>query len=227
MVADVTVDKGELNNFEPMKALSAFVKISELENIRFTQLKNQIEIRNSTIIIPSMIINSNSLTLEVSGSHTFENIIDYRIKLNLLQLLSNKFKTKKDFDADAVEQNADGLLFLYITMKGPASDPVIKYDKKSVKEKIKTDVQSEKQNLKTILQQEFNKQQTEQQEIKDWKAPKDYEQMQFEDSTQTEEIDFNKTDSSGETENSVTRQKQKDAFEQFKKSLQKKTVTPK
>ena len=115
-------------------------------------------------------------------------------------------------EAIAVEQNADGLLFLYITMKGPASDPVIKYDKKSVKEKIKTDVQSEKQNLKTILQQEFNKQQTEQQQIKDWKAPDEYEQMQFEDSSQTEEIDFNNTDSSNETENSVTRQKQKDAL---------------
>ncbi len=227
VVADVTVDKGELNNFAPMKSLSAFVKISELENIRFSQLKNQIEIRNSTINIPTMLINTNSLTLELSGSHTFENIIDYRIKLNLLQLLSNKFKAKKDFDPDAVEQNGDGLMFLYITMKGPASDPVIKYDKKSVKEKIKTDVQSEKQNLKTILQQEFNKQQTEQQQIKEWKAPEEYEPMQFEDTTHTEEIDFNQSDSSNENESSITKQKQKEAFDQFKRSLQKKTPTPK
>ena len=227
VVADVTIDKGELNNFEPMKSLSAFVKISELENIRFTQLKNQIEIRNSTINIPTMNIFTNAINLELSGTHTFENLIDYRIKLNLLQLLSNKFKSKNNFDPDAVEQSDEGLLFLYITMKGPASDPIIKYDKKSVKEKIKQDVQVEKQNLKTILQQEFNRQQTEQQEIKDWKAPDEYEPMKFEDTSVVEELNFDEEDSSIQNENSVTRQKQKEAFDQFKKSLQKKQGTPK
>ncbi len=227
VVADVTIDKGELNNFEPMKSLSAFVKISELENIRFTQLKNQIEIRNSTINIPTMNIFTNAINLELSGSHTFENIIDYRIKLNLLQLLSNKFKSKNNFDPEAVEQSDDGLLFLFITMKGPASDPIIKYDKKSVKQKIKQDVQIEKQNLKTILQQEFNSQQNQQQQIKDWKAPEEYETMTFEDTTQLEEINFSTQDNADETEESVTKQKQKEAFDQFKKSLQKKQGTPK
>jgi len=226
VVADVTIDKGELNNFEPMKSLSSFIKISELENIRFTQLKNQIEIRNSTINIPTMNIYTNALNLELTGSHTFKNIIDYRIKLNLLQLLSNKFKTKNNFDPDAIEQNSEGLMFLYITMKGPASDPIIKYDKKSVKEKIRTDMQLEKQNLKTILQQEFSNQQNQQQEITDWKAPEEFEIMKFEDTTSIEEINFNVSDNS-ESENSITKQKQKEAFNQFKKSLQKKQGTPK
>lgn len=220
IVADVTVDKGELNNFEPMKALSSFIKISELENIRFSQLKNQIEIRNSTVFIPTMNIFTNALNLELSGSHTFNNMIDYKIKLNLLQLLSNKFKSKNNFDPDAVEQSTDGLMNLYITMTGPASDPVIKYDKKSVKEKIKQDVQTEKQNLQTILQQEFNKQEQQQDEIKDWKAPDHYEELQF-DSTTLQEIDFG-SDTGEEEPTSITKQKQQKAFEDFKNSLKKK-----
>ena len=227
VVADVTIDKGELNNFEPMKSLSAFVKIDELKNIRFTKLNNQIEIRNSTINIPTMNIFTNSINLEASGIHTFENIIDYKIKLNLLQLLSNKFKSKNNFDIDAVEQNEDGLLFLFITMKGPASDPVIKYDKKSVKEKIKKDVEIEKINLKNILQKEFNNQKNEQQDIKNWKAPDEYQPMKFEDTTQVEEIIFKENDSSEQKNSSKTNQKQKEAFDLFKKSLQKKPVNPK
>lgn len=167
-----------------------------------------------------MNIFTNALNLELSGSHTFNNMIDYKIKLNLLQLLSNKFKSKNNFDPDAVEQSTDGLMNLYITMTGPASDPVIKYDKKSVKEKIKQDVQTEKQNLQTILQQEFNKQEQQQDEIKDWKAPDHYEELQF-DSTASQEIDFG-SDTGEEEPTSITKQKQQKAFEDFKNSLKKK-----
>ncbi len=228
VLADVDIRKGELNYFEPMKSLSAFVKISELENIRFSQLKNQIAIRNSTISFPVMNIYTNALNLEISGTHTFDNMIDYRIKLNMLQLLSNKLKNKNNFYPEALEQNKEGLLFLYVTMKGPAGDPIIKYDKKTVKEKIKLDVQLEKQNLKTILQQEFNAQNNRQEEIKDWQAPDEYEWLPLKDSTyETEELIFDDTPENQDTENSNTVKKQKDAFEQFKKSLQKKTIPPK
>ena len=228
VVADVDVASGELNNFEPMKSLSTFVKISELENIRFSHLKNQIEIRNSTVSIPAMNIFTNALNLELSGTHTFENIISYRIKLNLMQLLSNKFRAKNNFDPEAVEESTDGLFNLFLTMTGPASDPVIKYDKKTVKEKLKNDVQVEKQNLKTILQQEFDKQQVQQEKIVDWKAPEEYEEMKFENQDTLEEIIPEITDTlDGENETSVTRQKQKQAFDEFKKSLQKKSGIPK
>ena len=50
--------------------------------------------------------------------------------------------------------------------------------------------------------------------------------MKFEDTTSMEEINFNIIDNS-ESENSITKQKQKEAFNQFKKSLQKKQGTPK
>jgi hypothetical protein len=71
-------------------------------------------------------------------------------------------------------------------MKGPAGDPIIAYDKQAVKQKIKEDMKTEKQTLKQVLQQEFNHQQQEQNVIKDWKAPEEYEYMQFADSSDEE-----------------------------------------
>jgi len=184
VVGDISIDKGELNDFAPMKALSAFVKISDLEHIRFSRLSNQVEIRNRTVNIPMTKISTNVLNLEVSGSHTFDNMIDYKVKLNLLQLLTNKFKLQQ-LDPETMEKTPDGLLNLFITMKGEASNPVIQYDKRAVKEKIKQDMQAESKNLKQILKEEFNQQKKQQDKIKEWKAPEEYEYMQF-DTTDTD-----------------------------------------
>ena len=197
------------------------MKIQELENVRFSKIKNQIEIRNSTINIPTMDVFTNSLNLELSGTHTLDNIIDYRVKLNLLQLLTNKLKSNTSFDPDATEKTPEGLLNLYITMQGPADNPVIKYDKKTVKEKIKKDVTIEKQTLKQTLQKEFSSQQQQQDQVKDWKAPPQYEYLQVGDT-----MDNDADNSNNDKQNSLTKEKRKNAFDNFKKSLQKNKNNP-
>ena len=55
----------------------------------------------------------------------------------------------------------------------------------------------------------YRNQQKQQEKVKDWKAPEQYEYMQFNDSTDEQENDSVQP-------NSVTKQKQKNAFENFK-----------
>ncbi len=183
VLADVSISKGELIDFKPMYALSKYVKIDELKDIRFTKLTNQISIQNKTVFIPTTVINTNALNLELSGTHTFDNYIDYNVKINLLQLLSNKFKNSNTFDPDAAEKDPSGLLNLYLTLKGPADNPDIKYDKRSVKTVIKESMKQEQQSFKDALRKEFNQQQQSQQKeiIKDWEPPQEYELIEFED----------------------------------------------
>ncbi len=185
VMADVTITKGELTEFKPLYALSKFVKIEDLKDIRFSKLSNQITIKNRTVTIPNTVINSNALNLELSGTHTFDNEIDYKVKLNLLQLLSNKFKTSTTFDPDATEKDPSGLLNLYITLKGSANNPEIKYDKRSVKNVIKENMKQEQQAFKDILRKEFNQKEknTNNEQIKDWQPPQEYELIEFDDDT--------------------------------------------
>lgn len=183
VLADVTINKGELLKFKPIYALSRFVKMEELEDIKFTKLNNQISIQNKTVFIPSTIINTNVLNMQITGTHTFENIIDYNVKLNLLQLMSNKFRNNHSFDPDAAEKDPSGLVNLYLSLKGPADNPVIKYDKQSVKSVIKDNMKQEQQTLKDAIKKEFNKQQQlhQQEQIKDWEPPQEYELIEFEE----------------------------------------------
>ena len=218
-VADVSIDNGELNNFEPMMALAKFVKISELKNIRFSKLQNQVEIKNQKIYIPQMKILTNALNLQLQGSHSFENIIDYKIQLNLLKLLTSKFEKSTDDLAEA-DKTTEGFLNLYLTMTGPADNPIIKYDKSAVKEKIASDLKKEKNELKKVLEQEFYEQEKDQQQIKDWKAPKEIEYMEFEEDTlpSSEETDEVPT---------VTKENQQKELDNFKKIFKPKDPAPK
>ncbi len=175
-IADITIEDGELNNFEPMLALSKFIKVNELKDIRFSKMQNQLEVTHQQVIIPSMQIFTNAMNLTLSGTHGFNNIIDYKVQLNLLRLLTDKFR-KTNFDPGVTEQTTEGFLNLFLTMKGDASNPVIKYDKQSVKQKINADLAIEKTTLKETLKREFKKQESIQQQEE--KEAIDQNQIQF------------------------------------------------
>jgi len=92
---ELVINEGELIDFEPLFDLSKFVKLEELENIKFSRLYNQIEIKEGKIYIPSMEIISSAMDLTISGVHTFNNEIDYNLRVNLSDILSKKMKNEK------------------------------------------------------------------------------------------------------------------------------------
>ncbi len=155
--SDVTIEQGELINYESLKALSRFIKLDDLMNVKFSTLKNQIEIKDQTIHIPSMEINSTALNITLTGKHTFNNEINYNIRLLLSEILSKKAKKAKKENEIFGEEMDDGLgrTTLYLLVTGTMSDPVFKYDRKGVKEKLKKDIKKEKQNLRQILKDEW------------------------------------------------------------------------
>ncbi len=154
---DLTIENGELNNVESVKSLSRFIDLKELENIRFASFKNQLEIKNKIVSIPKMELKSNAINFITSGTHTFDNEINYKIKLSLNDLLSKKVKRAKKENDEFGEVADDGLgrTNIYLSMTGTVDNPVIKYDSKSAVQSVKQDLKVEKQTLKTILKEEF------------------------------------------------------------------------
>jgi hypothetical protein len=146
-----TVRDGQLINFAPMQKMSAFVKRSELANMKFAELSNNFWIQQRTIYIPEMDIRSNlsSLpTISIAGTHTFDQDMDYKIKLPLLK--SSRPDKDAVYGVVAEDPNA-GNSMLFLTLKGKESDFKIAYDNERVREKIKTDLKQEGQQLKDLL----------------------------------------------------------------------------
>jgi hypothetical protein len=156
LLGDVQVTQGKLLNYSPLYDLSRFIRLSDLRDIHFSELNNTIEIRNQTIYIPTMYIESSAVNMELSGTHTFDNVIDYRIKVNLMNVLADKFKLSL-LKSDEYERNAKGGINLYLTMTGTVNDPVIRYDKVAVKNQIVQDIKQEQEELREVLKHEFSR----------------------------------------------------------------------
>lgn len=152
--ADITIDNGELNNFSPMLALARYLKGADLKNIKFSTLHNTIEISKQRIIIPAMQVHSNAFELTASGTHSFDNVVDYHLAFLLSQITGKKIK-EQNTEFGTIEDDGLGRSKLFITMKGPAADPKIAFDRKGTEQKIEADIKNEKTNLKNVLNKEF------------------------------------------------------------------------
>jgi hypothetical protein len=156
---DVTVENGELNNYQTLNALARFIKVEDLQQVRFKKLTNKFEIYNQKIVIPEMEIQSNAINLKLSGIHYFDQRMDYHVKIRLSELLSKKAKSAKKENDDFGEIEDDGLerTTIYLLVTGNTDNPIVKYDTKEARQKIAKDIKNEKLNIKQILNKEFGK----------------------------------------------------------------------
>ena len=152
--SDISIERGELIDFKPLMSLSKFVDVKDLQRIKFSTLKSVIDIKNSTIFIPKTEIDNSALNISFWGKHKFNDEIDYHIQLLISELLSKKRK-KQDEEFGPVENDKENRRSAFILMTGTVDNPIIKYDKKGLKEKIKNDLKEEKQTLKELLKEEF------------------------------------------------------------------------
>lgn len=157
VVADLTVNRGELVDYKPAMALAKFIEIDELKHIKFSTLQTHIEIKNQVISISKTDIKSSAIDLTIAGTHSFNNNIDYRFKVLMNDVLWKKAKSKKKENTEFgyVEDDGLGKTALFLHMTGTVKNYKITYDTKGLKEKWSDDIKEEKRNLKQILKEEF------------------------------------------------------------------------
>jgi uncharacterized protein involved in outer membrane biogenesis len=152
--SDISIENGELIQFKPMLALAKYLKGSDLETIRFSNLTNTIEIKDRKILIPVMDIRSSALDLTASGVHTFDNMVDYQLGLYLSQLVGRKVK-QMNTEFGTIEDDGLGRPRIYLSMKGPAYDPKFTWDRKGTEQKITDEIRKERETIRDLLKKEF------------------------------------------------------------------------
>ncbi len=157
VTADVKIENGELINYKPMLALSRFIRVGDLNQVKFSTLENQIRIKNQKLIIPDMTIESNAINIELSGEHTFENAIDYRLQVLLSDLLARKNRQNRNPQEQYGDIIDDGLgqTTLFLRVIGTIDEPVFRYDTRGVREKLTEDFKKEGQTLRQVFRAEF------------------------------------------------------------------------
>ncbi|HAD11457.1 MAG TPA: hypothetical protein DCF33_03360 [Saprospirales bacterium] len=133
-LADVRATNGELVKVKMFEDFATFVHIEDLRRVKFTDLQNYLEIKNEKVYIPVMLIQSNALNMTLSGEHSFNNDINYKIKINAGQVLLNRLK-KHDNDLDPLPDKG-GWFNLYYSITGNTDKYEMKRRKRTVKEEF-------------------------------------------------------------------------------------------
>ena len=129
--ASLEVLDGELRDFGMLENFAFALKSGDLERVRFTRLANVFEVRDQTIYIPAMFIQSSAINLTLSGSHTFDQYLDYQVKVNAGQVVTNKLS--RHDSALEVLPARNGLFNVYYTVRGPLETYTVRSDKQAVK----------------------------------------------------------------------------------------------
>lgn len=146
LVADLSllIRKGELNDFEPLLKLNKYLDDSGLRKLRFADLKNDIHIQDKTVFIPRMEIRSNLTTIQLSGKHTFDQHIDYRI----VAPITGRRNINREEAGTAFVEDKGGQSKLYLKITGTTDNYQVGYDMAAVKEKISGQIRQEIKSLK-------------------------------------------------------------------------------
>jgi AsmA-like C-terminal region len=127
------IENGTLTNIKMLENFSTFVKIEDLQHIKFTTLENWFEIRDGWTFLPAMNIRSNAMNLTVSGAQSFENDINYNMRINAAQMVVNRFRKFNPTLSPQKDIEDEGLFNLYFNMRGTLD----KYDISTAKAYVK------------------------------------------------------------------------------------------
>lgn len=168
---DITINDGELLDLTAMTAISDYISSNrmlsrlvnedkldrKLKHIEFSKLSNTIIIENGEIRIPNMDIYSSAMDITVSGTHNFNNNIDYTLGFKIRDVLSADNKTEFGEELDDGEGN-----YFFLSMAGNTSNPSFSYDNIAHREKRKEDRLKGKENFKDLVKKEFSKKKNDQ-----------------------------------------------------------------
>lgn len=175
-VAELRIEEGRLHNYPPMLELSRFAAVEELRDVRFAELSNTIRIREEVIQLPAMDISSNVLDINLQGRHTFDNYVDYLVRVELGKVLFGK-RDKQQADPTLQEhleitpRQDDHIL--PVSIRGPLENVKVQVDKNALGEDFRQGWQEQGEDLKNIFRKDTAPASSESELIFKWEEEED------------------------------------------------------
>ncbi len=157
VLADITIEDGELIDYEPIKELSRFLRVDDLSHIRFETLENSIEISKRVIHFPDLRIRSDAINIDATGTHGFDNMLDYNMQIFLSDVLGRRARLAKRENEEfgVVQDDGTGRFTLFIKIGGTFDQPHIRYDTggalRKARQNIRDDLRETGQRIRELI----------------------------------------------------------------------------
>ncbi|MBM3170624.1 MAG: hypothetical protein FJZ75_03325 [Bacteroidetes bacterium] len=142
LVLNIEVLNGRLENYKPMELLADYFKDKNLTKIRFDTLRNSFELKNNTLYIPSMTINSSLGFMELSGKQGLNMEMDYYLKIPLSLVGQAAFQRLFKRKREEVDPNTEDAIqyrdqnrkqaFISVNLKGTTDNYSIALKKEKI-----------------------------------------------------------------------------------------------
>lgn len=161
---DFTITYGELINFTPLQEMGKYLKKkryrkyvqnTDLNKVVFSELKTKISMIDGVILLPEMNIKNSVTNINISGTHSMDNKINYKIDFPLINY--NKIEGNNDIDEKK---------YLNIFMEISGTTENYKVDVKEsqmlkdftqvIKQNLKQDTPKEDQTIELDIENEDN-----------------------------------------------------------------------
>ncbi|NJL73851.1 MAG: hypothetical protein HC892_01255 [Saprospiraceae bacterium] len=153
VLAQLDIKNGALIKFEMFEYFGTYIKIDDLNHVKFADLQNWLEVRNQKVYIPAMFIQSNAVNLTLSGQYAFNYDFDFNFKINAGQVMANRLK-KHNPQMNPLPAKQKGMFNMYAKVFGNLD----KYNYKMASKQVKEDFErseERKNQIRTSLEDEF------------------------------------------------------------------------
>ncbi len=146
---NISVSDGSMKDFGPLDKLSQSLDIVDLKDIPLKDIKADFSFNGSKVVVSPFIVSAKGIEMEISGTHGFDQSLDYGIKLKVPRTqLGSKGNT---FVKDVVTQAADkgipiklkDAITMNVKMSGTINNPDVKTDMNTVVDNASTDLKKE------------------------------------------------------------------------------------
>ena len=142
---------------ESNKIVALFVNLDAFEkrlhHIKFDTISNHLSIKNSVLTIPKMHISSTALQIDVAGTHSFSNKVDYYLSFSLTEVLTRDKKVTTDYGYIEDDNRGNRMMFLHLYTKN--GEIQVDLDKEGARKHRQSRSKREAQETKSILKEEF------------------------------------------------------------------------
>lgn len=155
--SELVLRNGILQNVEMLKKVARFTGENDLQNIHFADLRTTLEIQNACIKVHHLDVVSDAANLTFSGTHTFDNEVNYLLNIDLSDFLSRRRaqRVKEESEFGVVETEKSRVR-LPLSIKGKLPDVEVKYAMSEAKKGAKERLKENRKEFKAALDEEFS-----------------------------------------------------------------------
>ena len=164
---DFMILNGEMNEnkllvqipseIESNKVIDLFVNLDAFEkrlhHITFDTISNHLSIKNSVLTVPQMHISSSALQIDIKGTHSFKNEVDYYLSFSLEEVLAKKKKVRTEYGYIVDDGYGNRMMFLHMYTKNGQIQ--VDLDKEGARKNRQSRSLEETKEVKSILTEEF------------------------------------------------------------------------